>query len=227
MKVAAELVSQNLGSVGLLADAVVELLLDQGPQGLPVGICFGSHLRHFVVELDRDRSSSFVYRLGAAIEPLPEPANLSVNAVAQRAKGSKGQFLEPLQRLAKLLPETASLVLDGGANDVGFGPLRIWVAPGAVSAPGKCWVRRKQRIANTAATPAPAAAITSKTSSADIAGSFPKENQHHCERKMNTRQLRDVVAMSWWWINPLLSALIRKVAFPYQCRGSVLLPSGR
>ena len=55
-----------------------------------------------------------------------------------RAKGSKGQFLEPLQRLAKLLPETASLVLDGGANDVGFGPLRIWVAPGAVSAPGKC-----------------------------------------------------------------------------------------
>ena len=36
VKFAAELVPQNLGSVGLLADAVVELLLDQGPQGLPV-----------------------------------------------------------------------------------------------------------------------------------------------------------------------------------------------
>jgi hypothetical protein len=35
VKVATELVSENLRGVGLLADAVVELLLDQGPQAEP------------------------------------------------------------------------------------------------------------------------------------------------------------------------------------------------
>ena len=53
---------------------------------------------------------------------LPEPANLSIDAVPQRAKSSEGQFLKSLQRLAKLLPKAASLLLDDGSNDVCFRP---------------------------------------------------------------------------------------------------------
>jgi hypothetical protein len=45
--------------------------------------------------LGRDRRGSFVDGSDAPIEPLPEPANLSVDAVAQVAKGSQGQFLKP------------------------------------------------------------------------------------------------------------------------------------
>jgi len=45
--------------------------------------------------------------------------------------------------------------------------------PCAVSASGNCCARRKPRIANNAATPAPALAITSKASSADMAGCSP------------------------------------------------------
>ena len=43
--------SENLRRVGLLADAVVELLLDQSPQRIPIDLGVGSHLRHLVVEL--------------------------------------------------------------------------------------------------------------------------------------------------------------------------------
>ena len=110
------------GCLSLLPRAVVELLLDQRPQRLAVGIRFRSHLSHLVVELGRDRGGSFVNGFGSCIEPLPEPANLSVDAVSQRAKGSKGQFLKSFQRLTKLLAEAAGLVLDGGSNDVCFRP---------------------------------------------------------------------------------------------------------
>jgi hypothetical protein len=41
---------------------------------------------------------------------------------SQCAKGSKSQFLKSLQRKAELLSKAASLLLNGGSNNVGFRP---------------------------------------------------------------------------------------------------------
>ena len=83
----------------------------------------------------------------------PEPANLSVNAVSQSAKGSQGQFLKPLQRLTQFLAEATGLVLDGAPNDVSFRSENLCGALRGERS-WRCGVRRKARIANIAATPA-------------------------------------------------------------------------
>ena len=108
--------------------AVTQEIYDEMPhiQG-SVGQCIKDHKADLLMEVGDDWDwgtgrGSFINGFDSTIEPLPEPANLSVDAVAQRAKGSKSQFLKSFQRMAKLVAKAACLVLDRTSNDVCFRP---------------------------------------------------------------------------------------------------------
>jgi hypothetical protein len=120
LKVAAKLIAKGLGCLALLVGAVVKLRFDEGPQRLPAGIGFRSHLRHVAVQLGRDTGSSFVDELDARIEPLAEPADLSLNAVPQATNGGHCELLKAFQRLIEFLAQATNLVFDGAAHDIGF-----------------------------------------------------------------------------------------------------------